>query len=73
MKIYRVGFYTEQDSSIGFDFYTNKKEAETALRKFEKQAGVDKDRSGIDVYDLQLTTKAVLQLLREVGSEPQNG
>ena len=73
MKIYRVAYYGQEESSIGFSFHSRKKEAVDALKYFLKTNADSDERTGLDVYDVKPTKKDFINLLNQVASEPQNG
>lgn len=74
MKIFRVAYFNNSDSSQGFDFFTNKAEAERELKKWEKDQGDNfDDRSGIDVEDIAIGKYEFLKLLKKWASHPDNG
>ena len=74
MKIYRTGFYSGQESSEGFEFFTSKSKADKALTDWKKKAGDDFDeRSSVDVFDTNISAKGIIDILNEVASQPQNG
>lgn len=75
MKIYRVAFFTETESSQGFEFFKNKVLAESRLAKFKKETKDDYDdgRSSVDCFDVELSANGILDILNQVASQPQNG
>jgi len=74
MKIYRTGFYSNQENSQGFEFFTSKTKAEKALNDWKKNLGDDFDeRSSVDVFDTSISAKGIIDILNQVASQPQNG
>lgn len=75
MIIYRVAFYTQQDSSQGFEFHSSKVEAQKALNKFRKEQGddYDEERSCVDPIITKITKGEMLDLLNQFASHPDNG
>lgn len=75
MKVYRVCYYNNSDSSQGFSYHTSKAEAASKLSKFKKQEGenFDSDRSSIDMEDIPIGKIEFLKLLNQWGSHPDNG
>ena len=66
MRVYRVQFHDEEDgSSIGFRFFTRKREAEKAARK-----GSD---DPVKIVDIELSRRGVLKALDRLASHPDNG
>ena len=74
MKIYRTGYYSNQESSEGFEFFLSKKHAEKALAAWKRKTGNDFDeRSSVDFFDTQISAKGIIEILNQVASAPQNG
>lgn len=74
MKIYRVAYYNNSDSSQGYSYHTNGAEAKTALSKFKKQQGENfDDRSDIVMKDVPIGKDEFLRLLNQWAIHPDNG
>lgn len=72
MKIYRNSYYTHQDSSVGFEFFTSKADSERAMKEHLK-SGEDDGRSCIDNYDIEISKDGIMSILNKVATQPQNG
>lgn len=72
MKIYRVGYYSDQASSEGFEFFASKRQAKVALSNHLKLK-TDDGRSCVDCYDVELSKRGLLEILNIVASKPHNG
>lgn len=75
MKIYRVLLYVNSESSQGYEYFSNKKDAKASLDEFKEKNGEDYDdgRSGIQELELALNKKSVLSFLNAWGGHPDNG
>lgn len=73
MRIYKVHYVTHSDNSEGFSFHANAKDASDRLKKFEKEKGEDYIDEDIEIIDIAPTKKAIIALLNEHGSHPDNG
>lgn len=71
MKFYKVTFWSETDSSQGFAYFTNKREAEAAKKDYDDPARLQ--TATIEVINIKPTKVAILQALRDHGSHPDNG
>lgn len=75
MKIYRVGYFINSESSQGFGYFSNKKDAKASLVEFKEKEGEDYDdgRSSIQELKIELNKKSVLSFLNAWSSHPDNG
>ncbi len=75
MKIYRVEYYNQSDSSQGFEYVSNKAEAEKLLNEFKKSQGdnFEVERSGIVMKEIAIGKYEFLKILNIWGSHPDNG
>jgi len=75
MKVYRVAYYSNQHSSMGFSYHTNKLQAQKSLNAFKKvwKDDYDEDRSGIQVENFPITAKGMIEALEQFGSHNDNG
>ena len=74
--IYRVHLYDEQDGSFGFRFFTRKRDAQRALRAWQKDSPALRScrtARTIDCITTPRTQEAVLALLRRWAQHEQNG
>ena len=75
MKIYRVGYNTNQAASVGFAYFTTKKSAEKSLSDFKKEHSdwVDFGSMNIEVEDVEISKAGILSILNQWASHPDNG
>ncbi len=71
MKFYRVAKSTEGGNSDGFEFFTNRADAEKDVRQFLR---VEPDEfSRVDVIEVTPTKAGILRALKLYASHPDNG
>lgn len=78
MKIYRVKKVSSLNSSEGFEYFTSKVKAEKALKNFKNQCenertGFIADQSRIEIINVRITGRQIIQLLNRYGDHPDNG
>lgn len=74
MKIFRVHLTDAGGLSLGYEYYSNKKDAETALRKSQSDEEVRVDfESSIEMKDITIGKYEFLKLLNEWANHPDNG
>ena len=76
MKIYRVCYYNESDSSQGFSYHRSKADAKKALAEFKKQEDTNFDggRSCIDEFiNVEISAKGIIYILDMCAAHPDNG
>lgn len=73
MKIFRVSLTDESGMSTGFEYYTNKKDAETALRKNASDESMALTKDSIEVREIPIGKYEFLKLLNDWASHPDNG
>jgi hypothetical protein len=72
MKIYRLHKLTNNHESEGFAFFSNRKDADGALREYEK--GFDREtESEVELLDFLPTKKEIIALLNRVAHHNDNG
>jgi hypothetical protein len=72
MRFYRVHRYNGSDGSFGYEFYTNRREADEAARKWQANDG-DGHLSTPEEIEIAPTKAAILAALRDLASHPNNG
>lgn len=74
MKVFRVHLTDASGMSLGFEYYSNRKDAQTALRKSQSDEEVRVDsNSSIEEKEVIIGKYEILKLLNEWGSHPDNG
>lgn len=76
MKFYRLHQIADDGSSAGYEFFTDKRLAEVALRAMRKQIGGDPVPSipnEIDIIEINPTKKGILTALNQYASHADNG
>lgn len=72
MRFYRVFFNSDHDSSCGFGWFTNKREAKRAAREWERE-DPDDHRTEIESVDVDSTKRGILSALKIYATHPDNG
>ena len=70
MKIYRVEFVDTANGSQGFGYYDSKIEAEKNIQEFEE---ANDGETTLVIIEMKNTKDAILRVLNEYGSHPDNG
>lgn len=78
MKFYRLSKCSVQDNHLGFEFYTNCREALKARSDWygdfkDEERVCDCQGSEIDVIEIEPTKKGILAALRLYADHPDNG
>ncbi len=74
MKIFRVHLTDESGMSLGYEYYSNKKDAETAWKKSKSDNHVRFDANiTIEQKEVVIGKYEILNLLNEWASHPDNG
>ena len=73
MKIFRVSLTDESGMSMGFEYYTNKKDAETALKKNASDYHMALTEDSIEMKEIPIGKYEFLRLLNQWASHPDNG
>ena len=88
MKFYRVGHWSTQESSRGYSWFTNKKDAMADKKAWEAESHPDGDRdfgygperihanlyeAEIEVVSIKANKAGILQALKSYASHPNNG
>lgn len=81
MKIYKVNYYENTNSSHGFSFHASRAEAKKKYNKFKKDypdclEGLAEDgiSTGISIIEIEkLNLKTVIGLLNNHAEHPDNG
>jgi 5-hydroxyisourate hydrolase-like protein (transthyretin family) len=73
MKIFRVHLTDASGMSLGFEYYSNKKDALTALKKNQSDEDIRVDRSSIEEREIVIGKYEFLKLLNEWAKHPDNG
>jgi hypothetical protein len=72
MKIYRVHYQSHENSSVGHDFFSSKKEADKSLSDYIKEDKTDHFGS-IDIIDFRMNKTGILEALYIAGHHANNG
>ena len=67
MRLYRVEWYSEEESSQGFSWFTSRAAADKEVK------AANADPSQIDAIDFSTTKAGIMDLLRRVACHPDNG
>mgnify|MGYP003527830793 CR=1 FL=1 len=85
MKIYKVTYYSKQDSSQGFTYHSSRANAQKALAEFRNSSkeregdlgepfdDFDKNNSEITIIEFKPTLKGFLEVLSEHAEHNDNG
>lgn len=74
MKIFRVHLTDQSGMSLGYEYYTNKKDAETAFKKCQSDNYIRFDSSiTIESKEIPIGKYEFLKVLNEWASHPDNG
>lgn len=74
MKIYKVSFNDEMNESHGYSFFSSKKEAEKAIKIFDRESNSEEE-SNCEITEIitEISGKAIIELLNQHGDHPDNG
>jgi hypothetical protein len=70
MTVYRISIRREGEEHDAYEYYSNRKLAESLQRKENKASGVD---DSVEVIEFDLTKKGVLDMLNSWANYPDNG
>lgn len=75
MRFYRLHRTCEAGVSAGYDYFTNKRDAESALSYWRKNSpGADQDQQGeIDTIEIEPTRSGILAALNRYAAHADNG
>lgn len=71
MKFYKLHRTTDAGSSAGYEFYTNKREAEKAAQEWRTE--YPDERATVEEITIQPTRAGILGALNRFASHPDNG
>lgn len=72
MKIYRVSKYCGQEGHQGYEYHSNKKDAEKSQKEFNSWYPNDV-LEGVEEFNYPITKKGMLEALNFFGSHANNG
>jgi hypothetical protein len=74
MKVFRVHLTDSSGMSLGFEYYSNKKDAQESLRNNAKnKEDVRVDNDSIEMKEIVIGKYEILDILNDWGSHPDNG
>ena len=73
MKFYRVHTCVECSTSSGYEFFTNKADAERAVREWTTGEALRTDTAEIDVIEITPTKAGILHALNTYAAHADNG
>lgn len=75
MKFYRVKLYDAADGSMGFVWFSSRREADKEAVSFNKEVGPDRRQpeATVEVVEIGPTKRAVLAALNTYATHPDNG
>lgn len=72
MKIYRVHYQSKEDSSMGYNFWTTRKNANNDLKEHIEQDPSD-HFGEVDIVEFPYSKTGILEAMYIVGCHPNNG
>lgn len=72
MRFYQVASFTIDGSSTGFDFYSDKRTAQRAVREVANYSD-DRERAEMTVIEVTPTKAGILDALNRLASHADNG
>jgi len=73
VKLYRNHYRSLRDGSLGFEWFSSKREAERAARQDVSLPEGDDDHEVAEPMKFTPTREGILELLRRVADHPDNG